>query len=102
MGEHLRLLQEMFPGKIYLDEIEVGKLFGVSPLTILDKKYQKKLPFSICTLSTKFRVSIVELAKFMAEDKSNHGQGLISHPFFEKPKVLKRKSRSKLYKDQFI
>lgn len=102
MNEHLRLLQEMFPGKIYLDEFEVGRLFGVSSLTILDKKYQKKLPFNICTFSKKFRVSIVELAKFMDEDKSKQGPFLIQHPLNERSKVMKKKSRSKMYKDQFI
>ena len=102
MSEHLRLLQEMFPGKIYLDEIEVGQVFGVSPLTILDKKYQNTLPFNICTLSKKFRVSIVELAKFMDKDKSNQDQISIDHPLNERPKIPKKKSRSKLYKDQFI
>lgn len=102
MSEHLRLLQEVFPGKIYLDGIGVGSLFGVSPLTILDKKYQNKLPFNICTLSKKFRVSIVELAKFMDEDKSKNKQGFIQHQSNEGAKVLKQKSRSKLYKDQFI
>lgn len=30
MSEHLRLLQEMFPKKIYLDEHDVASVFGGS------------------------------------------------------------------------
>lgn len=54
MSEYIRLLQEMFPGKIYLDEVEVGAIFGVSPLTITDRKYRNTLPFSVCLDFTRF------------------------------------------------
>ena len=70
MSEHLRLLQEIFPNKIYLDEHEVASVFGVAVKTIVSKKYLRQLPFHVCSVTSKFRVSIVELARFMDEDKA--------------------------------
>lgn len=105
MSEHFRLLQEMFPKKIYLDEHDVASVFGVAVKTIVSKKYLRQLPFHVCSVTSKFRVSIVELARFMDEDKAK------SKPF-DSPlripddvsgdKKIRRKSRSKIYKDQYI
>lgn len=105
MSEHLRLLQEMFPKKIYLDEHDVASVFGVAVKTIVSKKYLQQLPFHVCSVSSKFRVSIVELARFMDEDKAK------SKPF-DNPlpipsdasgaKKIRRKSRSKIFKDQCL
>ncbi|MGV0954681.1 MAG: hypothetical protein ACOYBR_10245 [Fluviibacter sp.] len=105
MSEHLRLLQEMFPGKIYLDEHEVAGLFGLAVKTLIQKRYLRKLPFKVCSISSKFRVSIVELARYMDEDKFR--QKPTDTPFGSYEQVptinrVGRKSRSKLYKGQEI
>lgn len=105
MSEYIRLLQEMFSGKIYLDEVEVGTIFGVSPLTITDRKYRNTLPFSVCSFSSKFRVSIVELARFMEEDRATRQSSnskFITIPMDGMRQKPIRKSRSKLYKGQEI
>ena len=105
MSEHLRLLQEVFPGKIYLDEHEVAALFGLAVKTLIQKRYLRKLPFKVCSISSKFRVSIVELARYMDEDKLKQKQldnsvGFL--PQLSDVKPVGRKSRSKLYKGQVI
>lgn len=105
MNDYLRLLEQMFPGKIYLDEQDVGTIFGLSPLTIIEKKYKKSLPFNVCSLSTKFRVSIVELAKYMEQDGSMAkpvASKFIVNPLDEVRSKQTRKSRSKLYRGQVI
>lgn len=105
MSEHLRLLEEMFPGKIYLDEQEVAGLFGLAVKTLIQKRYLRKLPFKVCSISSKFRVSIVELARYMDEDKLKQKPMAASLGSYEQVGTIKRlghKSRSKLYKGQEI
>ncbi len=105
MSEHLRLLQELFPKKIYLDEHDVASVFGVAVKTIVSKKYLQQLPFHVCSVTSKFRVSIVELARFMDEDKvkSKPFDNPLSIPSeVSGGKKVRRKSRSKIFKDQYI
>lgn len=105
MSEHLRLLKELYPGKIYLDEHEVASLFGLAVKTLIQKRYLRKLPFKVCSISSKFRVSIVELARYMDEDKLKQRLVTPSLDSYEPLTGIKRlglKSRSKLYKGQEI
>jgi len=105
MSENLRLLQEMFPRKIYLDEHEVAGLFGLAVKTLIQRRYLRKLPFKICSMSSKFRVSIVELARYMDEDKLKpkvEDDAFASYGPLACVKPVGRKSRSKLYKGKII
>jgi uncharacterized protein YlxP (DUF503 family) len=96
MNQHLPILREMFPGKIFLDVEDLAQCLDVSTGHLHNLKSKRALPFACVDdgLSNRFRVSIVELANYLdalISKKNVHTAIVASTP----PVIAKGRGRSR-------
>lgn len=95
MSEHLPLLKEMFPNKIFLSVDDIAKCMNYSKGHIYNLSSRKELPFKIDGSSDKVQVSIIAMAKYLDSKLEAEEAPVVQEKTISVPELIKPVKRGR-------